>query len=43
MAVVPLIFLILMFSVESKLIYLVLWIATLIGLSLYLIWLEYPP
>lgn len=41
MAVVPLIFLILMFSVESKLIYLVLWIATLIGLSLYLIWLEY--
>lgn len=41
MAVVPLIFLILMFSVESKLVYLVLWIVTLIGLSLYLIWLEY--
>lgn len=41
MAIVPLIFLILMFSVESKLIFLVLWIFTLIGLSMYLIWLEY--
>ena len=41
MAVVPLIFLLLMFSVESKLVFLVLWICTLIGLSLYLIWLEY--
>lgn len=41
MAVVPLIFLVLMFSVESKLIFLVLWICTLIGVSLYLIWLEY--
>ncbi|MGN8799070.1 YhgE/Pip family protein [Candidatus Merdisoma sp. HCP28S3_D10] len=41
MAVMPLIFLVLMFSVESKLIFLVLWICTLIGVSLYLIWLEY--
>ena len=41
MAVVPLIFLILMFSVESKLVFLVLWICTLIGVSIYLVWLEY--
>lgn len=41
MAIVPLIFLVLMFSVESKLVFLVLWICTLIGLSMYLIWLEY--
>ena len=41
MAIVPLIFLILMFSVTSKLVFLVLWICTLIGLSMYLIWLEY--
>ena len=36
-----LIFLILMFSVESKLVFLVLWICTLIGVSIYLVWLEY--
>ena len=41
MVIVPLIFLVLMFSVESKLVFLVLWICTLIGLSMYLIWLEY--
>ncbi len=41
MGIVPLIFLILMFSVTSKLVFLVLWICTLIGLSMYLIWLEY--
>ncbi len=41
MAIVPLIFLVLMFSVESKLVFLVLWICALIGLSMYLIWLEY--
>ena len=39
--IIPLIFLILMFSLESKLIFLVLWIVSLIALALYLICVEY--
>ena len=41
MIIVPLIFLILMFSLESKLVFLVLWIVSLIVLALYLICVEY--
>ena len=41
MIIIPLIFLILMFSLESKLIFLVLWIVSLIALALYLICVEY--
>ena len=39
--VIPLIFLLLMFSIDSKMIFLVLWIASIIGIALYLICLEY--
>ena len=39
--VIPLIFLILMFSLESKIVYLILWIVSLIVLVLYLICVEY--
>ena len=39
--IIPLIFLILMFSLESKIIYLILWIVSLIALILYLICVEY--
>lgn len=39
--IIPLIFLILMFSLESKLVFLVLWIVSLIALALYLICVEY--
>ena len=41
MIIIPLIFLILMFSLESKLVFLVLWIVSLIALALYLICVEY--
>ena len=41
MIIIPLIFLILMFSLESKLVFLVLWIISLIALALYLICVEY--
>lgn len=41
MLVIPLIFLLLMFSLDSKLVFLVLWIVSLIALSLYLIVMEY--
>ena len=41
MLIIPLIFLILMFSLNSKLVFLILWIVSLIILSLYLISLEY--
>ena len=41
MIIIPLIFLILMFSLESKLVFLILWIVSLIGLALYLIIAEY--
>ena len=41
MAVVPAVFLALMFGMESKLVFLSLWITALIGLSLWLVWLEY--
>ena len=41
MIIIPLIFLILMFSLESKLVFLVLWIVSLIVLALYLICVEY--
>lgn len=41
MLVIPLVFLLLMFSLDSKLIFLVLWIVSLIALSLYLICMEY--
>ena len=41
MLIIPLIFLILMFSLNSKLVFLILWIASLVILSLYLISLEY--
>ena len=41
MIIIPLIFLILMFSLESKLVFLILWIVSLIGLALYLIIVEY--
>ena len=39
--VIPLIFLVLMFSIDSRLVFLVLWIASIIGIALYLICLEY--
>lgn len=41
MLVIPLVFLILMFSLDSKLVFLILWIASLVILCLYLICLEY--
>lgn len=41
MLIIPLIFLILMFSLDSKLVFLILWIVSLIVLSLYLIVVEY--
>ena len=41
MLIIPLIFLILMFSLNSKLVFLILWIASLVILCLYLIGLEY--
>lgn len=41
MLIIPLIFLILMFSLNSKLVFLILWIASLVILCLYLIALEY--
>ncbi len=41
MLIIPLIFLILMFSLDSKLVFLILWIVSLIALSLYLIVVEY--
>ena len=41
MLIIPLIFLILMFSLNSKLVFLILWIASLVILCLYLITLEY--
>lgn len=41
MLVIPLLFLILMFSLESKLVFLILWILSLIILSVYLICVEY--
>lgn len=41
MIVIPLIFLVLMFSLESKIVFLVLWIVSLILLALYLICIEY--
>lgn len=41
MMVIPLVFLILMFSLESKLVYLILWIVSLLALILYLLIVEY--
>lgn len=41
MFILPLVFMVLMFSLNSKIIYLVLWIISLIGISVYLICLEY--
>nr|WP_279354775.1 YhgE/Pip family protein [Eubacterium sp. 1001713B170207_170306_E7] len=41
MFILPLVFMVLMFSLDSKIIYLVLWIISLIGISVYLICLEY--
>ena len=41
MLVIPLVFLILMFSLESKLVYLILWIVSLLALILYLLIVEY--
>lgn len=41
MIAIPLFFLILMFSLESRIVFLVLWIVSLIGLSIYLICVEY--
>lgn len=41
MLIIPLVFLILMFSLDSKLVFLILWIVSLIALSLYLIVVEY--
>ncbi len=41
MMVIPLVFLILMFSLESKLVYLILWIVSLLALILYLMIVEY--
>ncbi|MDD7362898.1 MAG: YhgE/Pip domain-containing protein [Peptoniphilus sp.] len=38
--VIPMIFLVLMFNMESKIVYLVIWIATIIAIVIYLIWLE---
>lgn len=39
--IIPLIFLVLMFSIDSKLVFLVLWIVSIIGIATYLICLEY--
>ena len=39
--VIPVIFLILMFSIDSKMVFLVLWIASIILIALYLIIVEY--
>ena len=39
--IIPLIFLILMFSLESKLVFLVLWIVSIIAICLWLIIIEY--
>lgn len=41
MIILPVIFLILMFSIESKIVFLVLWIASIIVIAVYLIILEY--
>lgn len=41
MFILPLVFMVLMFSLDSKIVYLVLWIISLIGISVYLICLEY--
>ena len=41
MMVIPLVFLMLMFSLESKLVYLILWIVSLLALILYLLIVEY--
>lgn len=41
MLILPLIFLVLMFSIESKIVFLVLWIVSLIIIAVYLICLEY--
>lgn len=41
MIAVPLIFLFLMFNIESELVYLALWVVILIGLATYLIYIEY--
>ena len=41
MLILPLIFLVLMFSIESKIVFLVLWIVSLIVIAVYLICLEY--
>ena len=41
MIIIPLVFLILMFSLELKLVFLILWIVSLIGLAVYLIVVEY--
>lgn len=41
MLVIPLVFLVLMFSLESKLVFLILWIVSLLALILYLLILEY--
>ena len=40
-ALIPLIFLILMFSLESKIIFLVLWIISIIAIALFLIIVEF--
>lgn len=40
-AVIPIVFLILMFSIDSKMVFLVLWIASIILIALYLIVVEY--
>lgn len=39
--ILPAVFLILMFSLESRIVFLVLWIVSIIAISVYLIWLEY--
>ena len=39
--IIPLVFLILMFSLESKLVFLILWILSIIILAVYLICVEY--
>lgn len=41
MIAVPLVFLFLMFNLESELVYLALWVVILIGLATYLIYIEY--
>jgi putative membrane protein len=40
-AIIPLIFLILMFSLESKIVFLTLWIISIIAISVWLIVIEY--